>query len=80
MKRLIAAECRQEGIFTVLQTSHARCYRLLCWQSSTMLASTAHADEEYLAPDVAFKFSAKMADAQTIAVILRCCRRLLSLS
>jgi thiol:disulfide interchange protein DsbD len=34
----------------------------------TMFASTAHADDEYLAPDVAFKFSAKMADAQTIVV------------
>jgi thiol:disulfide interchange protein DsbD len=31
-------------------------------------AAPAHADEDYLEPDVAFKFSARMADPQTIAV------------
>ena len=32
------------------------------------LPFTVHADEDFLAPEVAFKFSARMADAQTIAV------------
>lgn len=32
------------------------------------LSFTAHAEEDFLAPEVAFKFSAQMADAQTIAV------------
>ncbi|MFC7298378.1 protein-disulfide reductase DsbD [Herminiimonas aquatilis] len=32
------------------------------------LPFTAHAEEDFLAPEVAFKFSAQMADAQTIAV------------
>lgn len=35
---------------------------------SALLAPSVHADEDYLAPEVAFKFSAKMIDAQTIAV------------
>nr|WP_143710693.1 protein-disulfide reductase DsbD [Janthinobacterium sp. Marseille] len=33
-----------------------------------LLASAAHADEEFLAPEVAFQFSARMDDAHTIAV------------
>ncbi len=41
---------------------------LVALMASGALASAAHADEEYLAPDVAFKFSAKMLDAKTIAV------------
>ena len=32
------------------------------------LAPSAHADDDYLEPEAAFRFSAKMADAQTIAV------------
>jgi len=36
---------------------------LLC-----ILPFTAHADEEFLAPEVAFKFSARMLDEQTVAV------------
>lgn len=36
--------------------------------TSGVLVSAAHADDEYLAPDVAFKFSAKMIDAKTVAV------------
>lgn len=35
---------------------------------SALLVPAAQADEDYLAPEVAFKFSAKMIDAQTIAV------------
>lgn len=33
-----------------------------------MLSSFAHADEDFLSPDAAFKFSARIADAQTIAI------------
>lgn len=41
---------------------------LLLLLIGSMSISSAHADDEYLAPDVAFKFSARMLDAQTVAV------------
>ncbi|HEY6773408.1 MAG TPA: protein-disulfide reductase DsbD [Oxalicibacterium sp.] len=42
--------------------------RMLIVVMCAMMALPAQADEEYLAPDVAFKLSAGMADAQTVVV------------
>src|ERR1035437_9590052 len=48
--------------------STANSMRILFALVVMMLALSAHADEDYLKPEDAFKFSAKMADAKTIEV------------
>ena len=73
-----------KNLLSRLCASHRFCYSqqtLKISQTGTILARvvavlvllcalpfTAHADEEFLAPEVAFKFSARMLDEQTVAV------------
>jgi thiol:disulfide interchange protein DsbD len=73
-----------KNLLSRLCASHRFCYskqKLKISQTGAILARaiavlvllctlpfTAHADEEFLAPEVAFKFSARMVDEQTVAV------------
>ncbi|RQO34619.1 protein-disulfide reductase DsbD [Herminiimonas sp. KBW02] len=56
------------GIHRMTSLLHKFMLGVSCLVMLALLTPLAHADEEFLAPEVAFKFSARMDDAQTIAV------------
>ncbi|MFC7289092.1 protein-disulfide reductase DsbD [Herminiimonas glaciei] len=60
--------CMPLGIHRVAALFNQFMLALGCVLMLGLLAPAAHADEEFLAPEVAFQFSARMDDAHTIAV------------
>jgi thiol:disulfide interchange protein DsbD len=70
--RATATQQQIHGQSHVMSAIAKRFVDCLFWAAlfviGSMLTLSAHADEEYLAPDVAFKFSTRMVDAQTIEV------------